>query len=66
MKKFSSDYIAVGISSYEEGLGQGVVVRIDSMGHFILNENLARKLAEDILRNANYLWPVNEEARENT
>ena len=66
MKKFSSDYIAVGVSSYEDGLGQGVVIHIGSMGHCILNENLARKLADDILRNANYLWPVNEEARENT
>ena len=64
MKKFSSDYIAVGVSSYEEGLGQGVVVHIGSMGHFVLNENLARKLADDILRNANYLWPVNEETQE--
>ena len=66
MHKFSSDYIAVGASSYEEGLDQGVVVHIGRMGHFILNENLARKLADDILRNANYLWPVNKETQENT
>jgi hypothetical protein len=33
-----------------------------SNGVFIqLPEDAARKLADDVLRNANYLWPMNEE-----
>ena len=66
MNKFSSNYIAVGVTGYEEGLSEGVVIHLGGMGHFILSENLARKLADDILRNANHLWPVNEEKQENT
>lgn len=70
MHKFSSDYIAVGVTASEEGLREGlregVVVHLGGLGHFVLSENMARKLADDILRNANHLWPVDEETQENT
>ena len=66
MHKFSSDYIAVGVTASEEGLRDGVVVHLGGLGHFVLGENMARKLADDILRNANHLWPVDEETQENT
>ena len=37
----------------------GVVIHFDGATLW-LNENLSRKLADDILRNANYLWPTDE------
>jgi hypothetical protein len=50
-------YIAVGASS-EAGK---VVVVLNGIATVELNENYARKLADDLLRNANYLWPIKEQ-----
>jgi hypothetical protein len=49
-------YTAVGVS-YEE---KTVVICFDGQITIRLNEGASRKLADDILRNANYLWPVEE------
>lgn len=47
-------YIAVGASS---DAGRVVIV-LNGDVTVELNENSARKLVDDILRNANYLWPI--------
>jgi len=58
--KFADNYIAVGASTEEDC--EPCVVLTTSRGLFIqLPEHTARKLADDILRNANYLWPMDEE-----
>ena len=58
--KLANNYVAVG-ASHEKDCVPCVVVTT-SGGFFIqLPEDAARKLADDILRNANYLWPMDEE-----
>ena len=37
-------------------------VVFDGVATVELNESAARKLVDDILRNANYMWPVEEES----
>ena len=59
---FNENYIAVGITANDEGTKQGVVVQCGGLGKFTMDENMARKLADDILRNANYLWPSEEKS----
>lgn len=57
---FNERFIAVGITDKSETTDAGVVVVIGGLNKFTMNETAARKLADDILRNANYLWPLNE------
>lgn len=58
--KLSDNYYAVGAAHNEDR--DPCVVIVTSHGITIrLPENAARKLADDILRNANYLWPIEEE-----
>lgn len=49
-------YIAVG-TNIEDKM---VVVVLDGSVTIQLNESAARKLVDDLLMNANYLWPVEE------
>ena len=58
--KFADNYIAVGAST-EEGCEPCVVMVTGTLVVIRLPEHTARKLADDILRNANYLWPMDEE-----
>jgi len=51
-------YTAVGVSDEEKKMT--VVLCFDGEVTIRLGEAAARKLADDILRNANYLWPVKE------
>ncbi len=52
-------YIAVGITTDEDKNKERLVtVCLGELGNFYMNEEGARKLADDILRNANYLWPL--------
>ncbi len=55
----SETYCAVGVGK-DKGLEGCVVVAFKDMT-IRLPENLARKLADDILRNANYLWPIKDQ-----
>jgi hypothetical protein len=56
----ANNYVAVGASHEKDCMS--CVVLTTSRGLFIqLPEDAARKLADDILRNANYLWPMDEE-----
>ncbi len=50
-------YTLVGVSDNEKL----VVICFDGQVTVRMNEAAARKLADDILRNANYLWPIDEE-----
>jgi len=59
--KFADNYIAVGAST-EEGCEPCVAIVTGTLVVIRLPEHTARKLADDILRNANYLWPMNEES----
>ncbi len=54
---FNEKFIAVGVTGEAEELNSGVVVVVSGLGKFTMLECDARKLADDILRNANYLWP---------
>lgn len=49
-------FIAVGVNTEEER----VVVVLDGSVTIQLSEPAARKLADDLLTNANYLWPIEE------
>ncbi len=59
MNPLSTNAIAVGAASDDDHdpcvviLFQGVTIQMP--------EAQARKLADDILRNANYLWPIEDE-----
>ena len=64
MSIFGDRYIAVGITDSQQDRQQGVVICIKDMGNMVLNEAGSRKLADDILREANYLWPIKEESNE--
>jgi len=57
----TTEYTAVGLNTQDTRV---IIVMKGSMGYTTieLNEKAARKLADDILRNANYLWPVEEES----
>lgn len=55
-------YIAVGITTDDDKNKENMVtVCIGDFGVFHLNEEGARKLADDVLRNANHLWPIKQE-----
>jgi hypothetical protein len=57
----SIEYTAVGISVDDTRV---VVVMKGSMGYTTIEmgEQAARKLADDVLRNANFLWPIEEKS----
>ncbi len=58
---FSTNFIAVGAASDYD---HDPCVVISFPGGFIsMPESQARKLADDILRNANFLWPIDEDAK---
>ena len=65
MSRYNENFIAVGVTNCdpdEVGMSEGVVVVVAGLGKFTVNQHGARKLADDILRNANWLWPeVREE-----
>lgn len=57
--KLADDYFAVGIAQGDDQ--QACVVFVSSLGTVIrMPEQATRKLADDLLRNANYLWPEEE------
>lgn len=58
---FNETFIAVGVTAESENTNSGVVVVVAGLGKFTMLECDARKLADDILRNANYLWPDKSE-----
>jgi hypothetical protein len=60
MNPLSTNFIAVGIASDDEH-ESCVVVTLKCGTVIQLPESQARKLADDILRNANYLWPIEDE-----
>lgn len=58
--KYNENFIAVGVTNGSDDatpLSEGVVVVVAGLGKFTMNQDGARKLADDILRNANWLWP---------
>jgi hypothetical protein len=58
---FSTNYIAVGAASDDD---HDPCVVISFQGGIIsMSEAQARKMADDILRNANYLWPIDEDEK---
>lgn len=57
---FNETFIAVGVTGQSVATQSGVVVVVAGVGKFTMNEDTARKLADDILRNANHLWPEEE------
>jgi hypothetical protein len=58
--KLADNYIAVG-ASQEDGCESCIVIFVKNVGSIFIPENQARKLADDILRNANYLWSNEKE-----
>ena len=54
--------LLVGIG-YEDDESPYVVLHILNTGSIALKEEMARKLADDILRNANEIWPVDGGAK---
>ncbi len=60
--KYNDNFIAVGVTEGEsDSLKSGVVVVVAGLGKFTMNEDGARKVADDIIRNANWLWPTKGE-----
>jgi hypothetical protein len=57
--KLAENYIAVGTSE-EDGCQSCIVISVSGVGRILIPEHTARKLADDLLRNANYLWPIKE------
>jgi hypothetical protein len=57
--KYAEEYCAVGTAIEKDA--ESCVVVFFSGTIIRLPEHLARKLADDILRNANYLWPIKED-----
>lgn len=55
--KFNEHYLAVGVTHGPDPENNGVVIHVGNLGKFTMDEHMARKMADDILRNANYLWP---------
>jgi hypothetical protein len=58
--KLAENYLAVGAAT-EKGCAPCVVIVTGNGVVIRMPEHEARKLADDILRNANYLWPMDEE-----
>lgn len=58
--KFAENYFAVG-AAIEADRASCVVLVVNGEPVLKLSEHAARKLADDILRNANHLWPIKEE-----
>ena len=58
--KLAENYIAVGTSE-EDGHESCIVVVVGGIGRLLIPEHKARKLADDLLKNANYLWPIEED-----
>ena len=58
--KLAENFIAIGTSE-EDGCEPCIVMCTSGFGRVLLPETVARKLADDILRNANYLWPIKED-----
>ena len=57
--KLSENYFAVGAAK-DADKQPCVVLVVRGMQIMSMPEDEARKLADDILRNANYLWPIEE------
>ena len=57
--KLTDNCIAVGAATHEGC--EPCVVLVTHGVTIQMPEPVARKLADDILRNANYLWPMDEE-----
>lgn len=57
--RLSENYFAVGAAS-DPDKQPCVVLVVRGMTIMSMPEDEARKLADDILRNANYLWPIEE------
>lgn len=57
--RLSENYFAVGAAS-DPDKQPCVVLVVRGMQIMSMPEDEARKLADDILRNANYLWPIEE------
>lgn len=57
--KYAEEYCAVGTAIEKDA--ESCVVVFFSGTIIRLPEHLARKLADDILRNTNYLWPIKED-----
>ena len=53
-------YIAVGTTNNTTKEESRVVLVIEALGTMLMTEDLARKLADDLLQNANFLWPLEE------
>lgn len=65
MSRYNENFIAVGVTNGnddDDSSAEGVVVVVAGLGKFTMNQHGARKLADDILRNANWLWPEKEES----
>jgi hypothetical protein len=65
MSRYNENFIAVGVTNNADGDNEGnegVVIVVAGLGKFTVNQHGARKLADDILRNANWLWPETEES----
>lgn len=60
--KFNEHYLAVGVTHGSDPDNNGVVIHVGCLGKFTMDEHMARKMADDILRNANYLWPEQSDA----
>ena len=60
--KFNEHYLAVGVTHGPDPDNNGVVIHVGNLGKFTMDEHMARKMADDILRNANYLWPEQSDA----
>jgi hypothetical protein len=58
----SIEYTAVGVDHAETCV---VIALKGPIGYTTieLNEKACRKMADDMLRNANYLWPIEEEKK---
>lgn len=59
--KLAENFIAVGTSE-EDDCEPCIVMCTSGFGRVLLPEAAARKLADDLLRNANFLWPVEDES----
>ena len=56
---YPDNYVAVGVAN-DRDYEHCVVLVISGSTVLKLPEDHARKLADDLLRNANYLWPQEE------
>ncbi len=58
--KLSQNYFAVGSANDNEKL-PCIVLVVNGNEVMRMPENHARKLADDLIRNANFLWPIEGE-----